>query len=57
MPTLVDNDMNRNIYLARAKSEAHFNIYRFLKENLKSRKKKGQGEDNENGKKQAHFFF
>ena len=43
--------------LARAKSEAHFNIYRFLKENLKSRKKKGQGEDNENGKKQAHFFF
>ena len=37
-----DNEINRHIDLARAKSEALFNIYIFLKENIKS----------SNGKKQ-----
>ena len=40
--------MLKYIDLARAKSEAIFNIYSFLQENIKSRKKR-QGENNENG--------
>ena len=31
-----DKEINRHIDLARAKSEALFNIYIFLKENIKS---------------------
>ena len=40
------------IDLGRAKSKALFNIYSFLKENIKSRKKR-QGKINENSKKKT----
>ena len=39
-----------NIDLAAAKSEALFNISKFLKENIKSSDTKRQGENKENGK-------